>query len=97
MELNITLNYVDYDFTVRQRVTMTAIRLGFSVLDSGDKQFVRYSLSGSNLSKISQVIRRIKACKKDSDNGYSKVKCPVCDKPFVNKTCKECDELVENL
>ena len=25
------------------------------------------------------------------------VKCPVCDKPFINSTCKDCDELVASL
>lgn len=25
------------------------------------------------------------------------VNCPVCDKPFTDGTCKECDELVKNL
>lgn len=70
MELNITLNYVDYDCVVRARVSITAIRLGFSVLDSGQGQFVRYSISGGNLSKISQLIRRIKATKKQADNNY---------------------------
>jgi hypothetical protein len=68
MELNITLNYVDNNFEVRQRVFMTAQRLGFSVLDSSDRQFVRYSLMGGNLSKISQLIRRIKQVKRDAES-----------------------------
>jgi hypothetical protein len=25
------------------------------------------------------------------------VNCPVCDKPFVNGTCNDCDKLVANL
>jgi hypothetical protein len=27
----------------------------------------------------------------------TKIECPVCDVPFINGTCNECDDLVEGL
>jgi hypothetical protein len=45
--------------------------------------------------KLQKTIKRIK---EDTDSRYDdEITCPVCNIPFKNGTCKDCDKMVANL
>lgn len=54
-----------------------------------------YELSIIDRTGTCHVVDTMRIKKGEKKKG--EVNCPVCDKPFINGTCKECDELVNSL
>lgn len=63
MEMTIAISKADYNSSSLMRIGMTAIRLGFSLQDSGEKNIIRY-FGVNSVSKISKLARRINEVKR---------------------------------